>query len=105
MHADEPKGDQGTQSLLEKMIESKKYGILRLDSTFAFPNTQSTEKIVRDMKDSLHAAAFKEGSRNVGLQMLHALEEIDPQARQRLRDADTEREVTRNDEDDEFQWV
>ena len=53
MHTDEPKGDQGTRSLLEKMIESKKYGILRLDSTFAFPNTQSTEKIVRDMKDSL----------------------------------------------------
>ena len=39
MHTDEPKGDQGTRSLLEKMIESKKYGILRLDSTFAFPNT------------------------------------------------------------------
>lgn len=55
--------------------------------------------------EETHAAAFKEGARNVGLQVLHALEEIDPQARQRLRDADTEREVTRNDEDDEFQWV
>ena len=55
--------------------------------------------------EETHATAFKEGARNVGLQVLSALEEIDPQARQRLRDADTEREVTRNDEDDEFQWV
>ena len=45
------------------------------------------------------AMAFKEGQRNVGLQILHALEEVDPQARQKLRDADEERKVIQNDED------
>ena len=52
--------------------------------------------------EETHAAAFKEGARNVGLQVLHALEEIDQQARQRLRDADTEREVSRDNDEDEF---
>ena len=52
--------------------------------------------------EETHAMAFKEGARNVGLQVLSALEEIDPQARQKVRDADGEREVTRNDDDDEY---
>lgn len=52
--------------------------------------------------EETHASAFKEGARNVGLRVLSALEAIDPQARQRLRDADGEREVTRNDDDDEY---
>lgn len=52
--------------------------------------------------EETHAMAFKEGARNVGLQVLSALEAIDPQARQKVRDADGEREVTRNDDDDEY---
>ena len=52
--------------------------------------------------EETHAMAFKEGARNVGLQVLSALEEIDPQARQKVRDADGEREVTLNDDDEYF---
>ena len=52
--------------------------------------------------EETHATVFKEGARNVGLHVLSALEAIDPQARQRLRDADGEREVTRNDDDEYF---
>lgn len=52
--------------------------------------------------EETHAMAFKEGARNVGLQVLSALEAIDSQARQKVRDADGEREVTRNDDDDEY---
>ena len=67
------------------------------------PNTAADLlELLHNMGENGLPAAFKEGARNVGLQMLHALEEIDPQARQKLRDADTEREVTRNDDDDEF---
>lgn len=58
MHADESSGGSGTESLLNKMIDSKKYGILRLDSTSALPNTQATEKIIRGMKDSLQNKNF-----------------------------------------------